>query len=41
VIDESFETLSLSCDWIEIDVAREFAYLKDEDPAEVVGHYGF
>ena len=25
VIDERFDTLSLSCDWIEIDVAGEFA----------------
>ena len=41
VIDERFDTLSLSCDWIEIDVAGEFAYLKDEDPAEIVGHHVF
>ena len=41
VIDESFETLSLICDWIEIDIAGECAYLKDKDPAEIVGHHGF
>jgi hypothetical protein len=41
VIDESFETLSLTCDWIEIDIPGEFAYLKDKDPAEIAGHQRF
>jgi len=41
VIDESFETLSLSCDWIEIDIAGECAFLKDEDPGEIAGRHGF
>jgi hypothetical protein len=41
VIDESFETLSLSCDWIEIDIPGECAFLKDEDPGEIAGRHGF
>jgi hypothetical protein len=41
VIDENFETLSLSCDWVEIDITGEYAFLKDEDPSEIVGRHGF
>jgi hypothetical protein len=41
VIDESLETLTLSCDWIEIDLAGAFAYLKDQDPSEIMGRYAF
>lgn len=41
VIDENFETLSLVCDWVEIDVAGEYVFLKDEDPSEIVGRHGF
>ena len=41
VIDENFETLSLSCDWIEIDIAGEYVFLKDEDPSEIVGRFRF
>ena len=41
VIDENFETLSLSCDWVEIDIKGEYAFLKDEDPSEIVGRHGF
>jgi hypothetical protein len=41
VIDESLETLTLSCDWIKIDLAGAFAYLKDQDPSEIMGRYAF
>ena len=41
VIDENFETLSLPCDWIELNILGEYAFLKNEEPGEIRGRYSF